>query len=129
MEPMGRAGAPPLSFGHPTEGGSPPPMDKSLSKRPRPPSEAEQVRATLVAPRGPWPRPHPARQPCWPPRMGDSRLHTTATCECQVGTANPPLGMHIMAEAPLAGRAACTHQEPLELQPHASPTPTQLTSQ
>jgi len=39
---MERAGATPLSFGPPAEGGPPAHMDLSLAKRPRPPSEAEQ---------------------------------------------------------------------------------------
>eukprot|EP00967_Tisochrysis_lutea_P034518 scaffold41244_cov30-Tisochrysis_lutea.AAC.6 len=55
---MERAGATPLSFGPPSEGAPPAPMEQSLAKRPRPPAEAEQVRATRVAPHGPWPRPH-----------------------------------------------------------------------
>ena len=53
-----RAADPLLSFGPPVEGGPPPPMEQSLSKRPLPPTDAEQVRATPVAQHGPWPRPH-----------------------------------------------------------------------
>ena len=62
---MERAGASLLSCGPPAEGGPPTPMDQSQAKRPRPPSETEQVRATPVAPHGPWPRPHHTQQqPC-----------------------------------------------------------------
>ena len=64
LDAMERAAATPLFFGPPAEGGLPAHMDLSLAKRPRPPSEAEQVRATPVAPHGPWPRPHHAQQPC-----------------------------------------------------------------
>ena len=53
---MERTAATPLSFGPPAEGALPAPMEQPLSKRPRPPTEAEQVRATPVAPHGPWPR-------------------------------------------------------------------------
>eukprot|EP00967_Tisochrysis_lutea_P012143 scaffold13644_cov33-Tisochrysis_lutea.AAC.6 len=67
---LARAGVTPLSSGPPAKGGLPAPMDQSLAKRPRPPTEAEQVRATPIAPRGPWPRPHHSQQPCWPPPWG-----------------------------------------------------------
>ena len=59
---MERAGVTPLSSGAPAEGGPTAPMDQSLAKRKRPPSEAEQVRATQVVPHGPWlSRPTPRR--------------------------------------------------------------------
>ena len=64
---MERAAATPLSFGPPAEGAPPVPMEQSLAKRPRPPAEAEQVRATRVAPHGPWPWPRHPQQPCWSP--------------------------------------------------------------
>ena len=67
---MERAGVTPLSSGAPAQGAPPTPMEQPLSKRPRPPIEAEQVRATPVAPHGPWPRPNHSWQPCLPPSWG-----------------------------------------------------------
>eukprot|EP00967_Tisochrysis_lutea_P055445 scaffold69692_cov32-Tisochrysis_lutea.AAC.2 len=79
---MERAGATSLSSGPPghpptAEGGHPVPMGtmyQSQGKRQRPPSEAEQVRATPVAPRGPWPRPHHKQQLCLPPQGGGAAV-------------------------------------------------------
>ena len=56
----------PRRRGRPFSPHAPCPMDQSLAKRPRPPSEAEQVRATQVAPHCPWPRPQHPQQPCCP---------------------------------------------------------------
>jgi len=47
---MERAAEPLLFFESPAEGGPPAPTDQSLAKRPRPPSEANKVRAIQVAP-------------------------------------------------------------------------------
>ena len=77
---MERAGATPLSSGPPAEGGPPALMDQSLAKRPRPPSEAEQVRA-----RDPGRTTRPVAQATPPTAamlaspMGDSR-RVTASC-------------------------------------------------
>ena len=54
---MERAGEPLPFSGPPAQGGPPAPMDLSQAKRPRPPSEADQVSVTPVTPRGPWPQP------------------------------------------------------------------------
>ena len=102
-----RDSATPLSVGPPAEGAPPVPMEQSLSKRPRPPTEAEQVRATLVAPHGPWPRPHHPWQPCWPPPWG--------AAGCWQYPTNARLNQFhwacLMAEAPLAlARAALLRQ-------------------
>ena len=95
---MERAAAPLLSSGPPAEGGPPAPMEQSLSKRPRPPSEAEQVSATRVAPHGPWPRPHHIQQPCWPPTWGaaDCRSQSSSTRQGPAAL----LWACLMAEAP-----------------------------
>ena len=82
---MERAGVTPLSTGLPVEGGPPAPMDQSLAKRPRPPSEVErvQVGATPVAPHhGPWSRPHHSQQLCWragPPMGGLSIINAVSS--------------------------------------------------
>ena len=110
---MERAGVTPLSSGPPAEGGPLAPMDRhlSLAKRPRPPSEAEQVRATQVAPHGPWHRPQHPQQPCMAPPMGDSRLQDSGG-QYQTGkacTCTPLIGHWacLMAEPPLTlARAA-----------------------
>eukprot|EP00967_Tisochrysis_lutea_P080614 scaffold110811_cov32-Tisochrysis_lutea.AAC.1 len=51
---MERADAALLSSGPPAEGGPPAHMEQTQLKRPRPPIEAEQVRATPVAQHDPW---------------------------------------------------------------------------
>ena len=71
-------------------------MDKSLAKRPRPPSEAEQVRATRDPGRttrsvAVAPATAPTAAMLASP-MGDSRLQTTGR-QHQAGKANTPLGM------------------------------------
>uniref|UniRef100_A0A7S3RS11 Uncharacterized protein n=1 Tax=Strombidinopsis acuminata TaxID=141414 RepID=A0A7S3RS11_9SPIT len=75
-------------------------MDLSQSKRPRPPSEAKQVSATPVAPRGPWPRAHLTGQTCCPPPphgpWGDAvyRLqHTSTSTKPALPHLTPSMGM------------------------------------
>eukprot|EP00967_Tisochrysis_lutea_P112775 scaffold178440_cov22-Tisochrysis_lutea.AAC.1 len=56
---MERAGATLLSAGLPAEGGPPAPLDQSVAKRPRPPSEAKCKCVRLRSRQHcPWPRPH-----------------------------------------------------------------------
>ena len=87
----------------PRRGRPPAPMEQSLSKRPRPPSEAEQVRATPVAPHGPWLRPHHAQQP-WVGSPHGEQLSADPAKHEQAHRATPPMGMPYgsMAEAPPA---------------------------
>ena len=65
------------------------------------------MRATLVAPHGPWPRPHHPQQPCWPPpwEAADCRPQ-----EDSIRQARPTLHWTCLtAETPLTlarGRAA-----------------------
>ena len=97
---MERTAATPLclSFEPPAEGAPPVPMEQPLSKRPRPPIEAEQVRATPVVrsrhtARGPGHTTHSSHVgPPAPPIMGASRL-LAPPLQRQAQAATPPLGM------------------------------------
>ena len=96
------------------------------AKRPRPPSEAEQVRATPVAPHGPWPRPQPTHSSrAGPPHGGQEtagyrettsarkNLHSTGHALCLMaygrGPSHPSKGRAASASAarPVAGWPCC----------------------